>query len=97
LSAPEKFDGGLKWGLNWGVAVEEVWMGGWARRGVLSRPAVEEASRQPKGGWPGFRLICGPARGILAPVSDRDPGTGRSSWEEIEGRNREALAKRGVY
>ena len=41
--------------------------------------------------WPKFRVLAGPtpspAAFDAATISDRDPKTGRSSWEEIEERN----------
>jgi hypothetical protein len=59
---------------------------------LLSQPTPVEAPRPPKPKWPGFVQVAGP---LLTPVelhcasvSDRDPRTGRSSYEDTEERNR---------
>jgi hypothetical protein len=49
--------------------------------------------------WPTWRVVAGPQLTAIeehcAVVSDRDPKTGRSSVEEIEARNLEALVAAG--
>lgn len=66
------------------------------RRGV--DPLITSAKPKrgtPMAWWPVFGVIAGPTLSLAAfraaTVSDRDPATGRSVWEEVEERNRMAL------
>jgi hypothetical protein len=67
-----------------------------ARRseGDLTRTSPPEAPKRPKNKWPRFTVVAGQLSGMqlyCASVSDRDPSSGRSAYEETEDRNRRAL------
>jgi hypothetical protein len=66
------------------------------RRGLDPQIIAAKPERGTQGAsWPIFRLVAGPwlSAGAFhaATISDRDPRTGRSSWEEVEERNRRLL------